>query len=142
MEDICHTDVVVQGRWWALNALCHIEAPFVRATSAADEATETGASHEEIDAFHPPTFLFFVESGAPLTPVALFICAGSLALLCGRRGGVKLRLGDVLAQRAVNSLNDVLKRDIGVVGRVDVEFPGEVRNRDDDEWHRRSSCGL
>ena len=142
MEEICHTDVGVQSRWWAVIALCDVEAPFLRATSAADESNETSASHEEIDAFHATAFLFFVESGASLTPVALFICTGSLALLCGRRGGVKLRLGDVLAKRAINRLDDVFERDKGSVGRVDVEFPGKVRNGDDDEWHRRSGCGL
>ena len=36
LEEICHTDVGVQSRWWAVIALCDVEAPFLRATSAAD----------------------------------------------------------------------------------------------------------
>ena len=142
MEEICHTDVGVQSRWWAVIALCDVEAPFLRATSAADESNETSASHEEIDAFHAPALLLFVQPSAPLAPVAMFVCPGSLALLRGRRGGVKLGLGDVLAERAINAVDHVLERDEGTVGRVNVELPGEVGDGDDDEGHRRVGGGL
>lgn len=116
--------------------LRQVEPPFVGAPSVLVEPAKACVTHEEIDPFHPPPLFFFVQSTAPLSPVALFICPGGKALLGWRRGGVEIRLGDVLAQRPINSVNDVLERDEYVIGCLDVKLPREPADSDGKYWHR------